>query len=321
MKTTARFGSLALLVLATLSASRIPLAQGGSVPHLYIADGAWDSEDCRIVRLDDLTGKGWTNFGSKGSKEATEFGSVSDVAVDSKRRIYGVDQERNRVVRIDDMSGKGLIAFGKPGKQRGQFNYPCGICIDAQDRIYVTDTSAEMGPKANRVIRMDDMTGKNWQVFDLLEEPTGVSVDKDGRIYIANYAGSSITRIDSMDGKGVKEFGKEGSGKGEFSLPFRIALDAQNRIYVSDFGNHRIVRIDDMTGKNWTTFGTKGKGVNQLGSAGAIAFDRQGRIYLGDRANNRIIRIDDMTGKNWVAFAPSQKDPHHFFSVSGICVH
>ena len=60
-----------------------------------------------------------------------EFGSVTDVAVDSKGRIYGVDQEKSRVVRIDSMSGKGLLAFGKPGKGKGQFYYPCGICIDA----------------------------------------------------------------------------------------------------------------------------------------------------------------------------------------------
>lgn len=321
MKQPVRFGSLLILALTALLTGRSPLAQGGSVPRLYIADGAWDSEDCHLVRMDDLTGKGWTAFGSKGSDDTEDFGSVSDVAVDSKGRIYGVDQERNRVVRIDDMSGKGLLAFGRPGKGRGQFNYPCGICIDTKDRIYITDTSAEMGPKANRVIRMDDMTGKNWQVFDLLEEPTGVAADKPGRIYIVNHAGDSITRIDSMDGKGFKEFGKQGSGKGEFFQPWRIALDTQGRIYISDSGNHRLVRIDDMTGRNWTAFGTEGKGKNQFSSPGDIAFDRQGRIYLCDRGNARIVRIDDMTGKNWTAFTPPQKSAHRFFDLSGLCIH
>lgn len=297
-----------------------PLAQGGKTPHLYVADGTWDSEDCRIIRMDDLTGKGWSAFGKKGEKSAQEFSSMSDVAVDSRGRIYGVDQERRRFVRIDDMSGKGLIAFGTTGKGRGQFNYPCGICIDAQDRIYITDTSAEMGPKANRVVRMDDMTGKNWQVFDLLEEPTGVAVDRAGHIYIANFAGDAITRIDSMDGKGFKEFGKSGSGKGEFSRPARIALDAQGRIYVTDLGNNRIVRIDDITGKNWTAFGTKGRGKNQFELPYSITVDPQSRIYITDAPNDRIVRIDDMTGKNWTTFGPPQKDPHRFSSLSGISI-
>ncbi len=67
-----RFGSFLVLALAALLMSRIPLAQSGSVPlplaqsgsvpHLYLADGAWDSEDCRLVRIDDMTGKNWTAF-------------------------------------------------------------------------------------------------------------------------------------------------------------------------------------------------------------------------------------------------------------------
>lgn len=317
---TVRFAlSLLLTFLLLLPCPTLP-AQGGKTPHVYVADGSWDSEDCRVVRMDDLTGKGWAHFGSKGSKGIKEFGSVSDVAVDSKGRIYGVDQERHRIVRIDDMTGKGLVAFGQAGKAQGQFNYPCGICIDAQDRIYITDTSAEMGPKANRVVRMDDMTGKNWQVFDLLEEPTGVAVDRAGHIYISNLAGDAITRIDSMDGKGFKEFGKSGSGKSEFSRPARIALDAQGRIYITDLGNSRIVRVDDITGKNWTAFGTKGHGRNQFEMPYAIAVDPQGRIYITDAPNNRIVRIDDMKGKNWTTLAPTRKDPHQFFSLSGICI-
>jgi hypothetical protein len=80
MKTTVRFGSLALLVLATLSTSRIPLAQGGSVPHFYIADGAWDSEDYRIVRMDDLTGKNWTTFAPP-QKGAHRFFSLSGLCI------------------------------------------------------------------------------------------------------------------------------------------------------------------------------------------------------------------------------------------------
>jgi len=104
VKQPVRFGSLLILALTALLTGRSPLAQGGSVPRLYIADGAWDSEEYHLVRMDDLTGKGWTAFGSKGSDDTEDFGSVSDVAVDSKGRIYGVDQERNRVVRTEFVS-------------------------------------------------------------------------------------------------------------------------------------------------------------------------------------------------------------------------
>ena len=222
MHKSIRPGLYLLITLTTLLLSRIPLAQGGSVPHLYLADGAWDSEDCRLIRMDDLTGKGWTTFGSKG-KADKQFGSVTGVAVDSKGRIYGVDQENSRILRIDDMSGKGLLAFGKPGKARGQFNYPCGICIDAQDHIYITDTSAEMGPKANRVIRMDDMTGKNWTTFgtegkgtNRFRMPGDIAFDRQGRIYICEHINHRIVGIDDITGKNRTTFAPPARSRHQF---------------------------------------------------------------------------------------------------------
>ncbi|MCW3054782.1 MAG: hypothetical protein JWN14_3952 [Chthonomonadales bacterium] len=73
-----RSGLALLLTLTALLISRHPLAQGGNAPHIYLADGAWDSEDCRLIRVDDLTGKGWSTFGSKG-KADKQFGSVTGV--------------------------------------------------------------------------------------------------------------------------------------------------------------------------------------------------------------------------------------------------
>ena len=259
--------------------------------RIYIPDTLND----RIIRVDDMTGKGWVTYGTSGKTEGQnsprigKFISPSAVRLDSQGRIYILEQSLTRVVRIDDMTGKNWVALGKPGTnikdwppeseaQCGQppargiystiyhddaavnvFLYSKALDIDSQDRIYVSD-------KCNyRIVRFDDMTGKNWVSFG----------------------------------------GKRGSGAGEFGDELNgIAVGLDGKIYIADEHNHRIVRIDDMTGKGWTVFGSGGSGVNQFNQTHDIAISKSGKIYVTDTNNDRIVRIDDMTGKGWIAYAP-----------------
>ncbi len=180
-------------------------------------------------------------------------------------------------------------------------------------RIYFTDF------KHGRIIRIDDMTGKNWVSYGSLgtgigqfTTPEKFSVQPDGHIYIADPNGNRIVRIDDLTGKGWVSYGSHGidggnsRGVGQFNQPHAVRLDAQGRIYIADGGNCRIVRIDDMTGKGWTEYGTGkqcGQSATTIGNTFDIAFDAQGRIYTIDGTDTpRIIRIDDMTGKGFVTY-------------------
>ncbi|MEK7074369.1 MAG: NHL repeat-containing protein, partial [Patescibacteria group bacterium] len=208
------------------------------------------------------------------------------VRLDSKERIYILDQGYPRVVRIDDMTGKGLVSFGKsgtnikdwpsdneahcgnipaPGTYRDDaavnvFYYSKALEIDSQDRIYVSD-------KCNyRVVRFDDMTGKNW------------------------------VSLGGKRGAGILEFGDELNG---------ITVGPDGKLYIADEHNHRIVRVDDMTGKGWISFGSEGSGVNQFNQPHDIAISRSGKIYVADTFyNDRVVRFDDMTGKGWISYGP-----------------
>ncbi len=74
---------------------------------IYIAD----EHNHRIVRIDDMTGKGWTVFGSEGSG-VNQFNQPHDIAISKSGKIYVTDTFFNdRIVRIDDMTGKGWIAY------------------------------------------------------------------------------------------------------------------------------------------------------------------------------------------------------------------
>jgi len=178
--------------------------------------------------------------------------------------------------------------------------------------IYIADqASCESTPEIcektgyidSRIIRIDDMTGKNWVSFgtfgngtNQLRDPSHLAVGPDGKIYIPDTRNKRIVRIDDMTGKNWIIY----NTKSQFMEPLGVAFDSKGRIYIAN--SNEIIRIDDMTGKGRILFGTSGSGANQFYKLKDIAIDSMDRIYGADAGNHRIIRIDDMTGKGWITY-------------------
>jgi sugar lactone lactonase YvrE len=81
-------------------------------------------------------------------------------------------------------------------------------------------------------------------------QPNDVVTAPNGDIFVAEGHGAGNNRILKFDktGKFIKEFGKLGSGPGEFDQPHALALDAQGRLFVGDRNNNR-VQVLDQDGK------------------------------------------------------------------------
>ena len=285
---------------------------------IYITD-----TNNRIIRMDDMSGANWTEYGSEGNGQG-QFSFPLGIFVDSSGKIYIADSGNNRIVRMDDMTGKNWIAFGVQGNGRGQFDGPYWVYVDVAGKIYVVDNLN------NRIVRMDDMTGKNWVAFGSqgsgigqFNYPIGLTVDAAGKIYVADADNQRIVCLENMTGSNWQRivrgrdkknfnlvaYGTLGSGVGQFNKipdvfkgPQSVVVDTAGRIYITDAGNHRLVRIDDCTGKNWTTFGETGEGEGQQNGSVGIFVDPKGLIYFTDSFNNRLVRINDMNGAGWVSY-------------------
>jgi streptogramin lyase len=81
---------------------------------------------------------------------------------------------------------------------------------------------------------------------------TGICVDDQNKIYVADGTNNRIVRINSITGAGWVAFGSTGTGFNQFNIAFGVGVDRSGKIYIGDRNNHRLVRIDDMTGANWT---------------------------------------------------------------------
>ena len=215
-----------------------------SAGRIYVAD----TYNCRIVRIDDMTGSNWTSLGDGNCAPGQgEFNDPSGIAVDSAGRIYVADTGNSRVVRIDDMNGANWISYGTAGSGVGEFSGSVtSVAVDSGGYVYIPDTGNA------RLVRMDDMNGTNWTELTQfssasgalysLESPVAVAFDSAGRIYLADneYFQPAVIRVDDMSGASPTLI-RTGSGSGLNS----ISVDSGGTVFVGGGG---VKLIDDMAG-------------------------------------------------------------------------
>ena len=118
-----------------------------------------------------------------------------------------------------------LLTWGKEGTEPGEFHFPIGIAINPADEILITDHYN------HRVQRFDSM-GKLLGHFAVLPNPGGIALDKVGNVYLSHFptaVGSKEVNPDRLTvyshaGKLLHEWGKTGTGPGEFSYPGGMAI-------------------------------------------------------------------------------------------------
>jgi DNA-binding beta-propeller fold protein YncE len=141
-------------------------------------------------------------------------------------------------------------------------------------------------------------------------QPNDVITNEKGEIFIAEGHGANQNDrivVFSPDGKTIlRQFGKRGTGPGEFNQPHALALDAQGRLFVGDRSNNR-VQILDQSGKfiaEWA----------QFSRPSGLFIDRNGNLYSADSESGSVnpahgawkrgIRIGSVKDGKVVAFIP-----------------
>ncbi|MXV52036.1 T9SS type B sorting domain-containing protein [Pedobacter sp. HMF7647] len=134
---------------------------------------------------------------------------------------------------------------------------------------------------------------------------TGVAVDADGNVFIADW---NLNQIKKLTPTGVlsvfagSAYGASGSTDGlgtaaTFYEPDALVLDDAGNLYVSDQGNHKIRKISP-SGMVSTLAGNGASGlVDGTGSNASfnnprgLALDGAGNLYVADQVNNAIRKI------------------------------
>ena len=151
----------------------------------------------------------------------------------------------------------------------------------------------------------------NLQVFTMagdgsaaiLNSPTGVAVDSDGNMYVADATNNRIRKITpdgvitTLAGSGAATFVNGNGTAATFNHPTGIAIDKQGNLFVADSLNNAIRKITQ--GGDVTTYAgtgqpgyTEGPGSTaQFKGPAGIAVDTAGNVYVADAGNERIRKI------------------------------
>ncbi len=122
-----------------------------------------------------------------------------------------------------------------------------------------------------------------------LEDPHGVTLDRDGHLLIADETTSRVLRF-SKAGELLGEIGSgSGTELGQFATPRAVVVDAQDRIWVSDSkGDQPRLQVFTHEGELLHVFGEKGIGPGQLLRAHGMGFDREQQLFVVDVDNFRV---------------------------------
>jgi streptogramin lyase len=121
---------------------------------------------------------------------------------------------------------------------------------------------------------------------DYFYQPNDVVTAPNGDIFVGEGHGAGNNRILKFDktGKFIKEWGKLGTGPGEFDQPHALAFDSQGRLFVGDRNNNR-VQVFDQDGKFITEY-------KQFSRPSGI-FIKGDTLYVADSESESVSRNHD----------------------------
>lgn len=231
------------------------------------------------------------------------WGSTAGVDIGPDGHVWAYDRcgtntcaesKVDPILKFDRKTGKLLTSFGG-----GLIVFPHGLHVDRGGNVWVTDGRNDkantMGHQVikfspdGKVLMRLGKAGVRGTAPGEFNEPNDVITAPNGDIFVAdghsgqnpNPPAGSTGRIIKFtkDGKYVKEWGKIGTGPGEFRTPHALAFDSRGRLFVADRGNHRI-QVFDQEGKFIAQW-------KQFSRISGLFIDRNDNLYAIDSESSK----------------------------------
>jgi sugar lactone lactonase YvrE len=206
-------------------------------------------------------GSEWNGSGSAdGTGSAASFAYPNGVAVDSSGNVYVADSNNNKIRKITPAGGVTTLAgSGFSDSEDGtgtvaSFAYPRGVAVDKNGNIYVADSNNNKIRKITSGGLVTTLAGSSRKgsrdgTTASFNYPTGVAVDGNGNMYVADSGNSKIRKITpaglvtTLAGSGVSG-SEDGTGTAtSFSSNRGVAVDSTGNVYVADSNNNMIRKI------------------------------------------------------------------------------
>ncbi len=282
------------------------------------------------------TAAGNGTYGYNGDNIAAtiaELSSPSGTTLDGAGNLYIVDQNNERIRKVSAVTGiittlAGTGAYGYNGDNiaatSAELYLPSGVAVDGAGNLYIADQENCRIRKVNSATGIittvagsgacgyngDNIAATTAQLYF----PDSVVLDGAGNMYIAEFTGSRIRKVNAATGIITTVAGNGGRGYNgdnilatgaNLNYPNAAVVDAAGNILIADTNNNRIRKVNATTGIITTVAGTGTAGYNgdniaataaQLHDPEGVAVDAAGNLYIVDYMNQRIRQVNGSTG-------------------------
>jgi hypothetical protein len=293
-----------------------------SLGNVYVADSGNNTiqkvTPAGVVKT--LAGLGGLYGSADATGSAARFRGPASVAVDTNGNVYVADQVNHTIRKVNPAGIVTTLAgeAGRVGSANGagsaaRFNSPTGVAVDSTGNVYVADffnlTIRKVTP-AGVVTTLAGLTGAfgsndGTGSAARFSFPTGVAVDTNGNVYVADAGNSSIRKVTpagvvtTLAGLADNHGSADGTGSAaQFDVPYGVAVDNAGNVYVTDNGNHNIRKVTPAgvvtTLAGLAVYAGSADGVGSTARFYApqgVAVDSAGNVYVADTFNNTVRKV------------------------------
>jgi sugar lactone lactonase YvrE len=182
----------------------------------------------------------------------------NDVLVAPSGEIFvalGHGQGKSEIVKFSK-DGKTIIKrWGQIGTGPGEFDQPHALALDSKGRLFV-------GDRNNNRVQIFDQSGTFIEEWKQYSRPSGVYIDKNDNLYVADSESESVSRNHSGWKRGIR-VGRIKDGKDGTIIAFipdpnekasgtsaaeGVAVDSQGNIYGAEVGPQRVMKYSKRMG-------------------------------------------------------------------------
>ena len=224
------------------------------------------------------------------------------------------------IATVSSASTTSLTVEVPAGATTGKVTVQVGsqIATSVDDFVYVVnnDKNAVVTVAGNGALGFADGNIADARFY----QPTGIALDADGNIYVADSENHRIRKItaggtvSTLAGSGTSGSADGDGTAAQFNSPRAVAVDATGNVYVADGINNKIRKItpagtvSTLAGSGASGF-ADGDGINaKFYFPKGIALDASGNLYVADDINHRIRKITPTGTVTTIAGSTSGSD-------------
>ena len=266
----------------------VALDTGG---RIFVSD--WWNQ--RIVRR-TLPAGAITTWGKRGIRG--EVGSLNfqwAVAVQpGTNHVFVANRESHEIKVFSNDGSKELFVWGKRTANPGDFTFPQGMTFAPDGTLWVADSGngriqqfkVDVAAKKATLLKVLGSKGTGTGQFDM---PTGISVAKDGTIWVADTKNSRIQSY--KNGAWQAPILKaSGAANKAFNAPWGVTAAPDGTIWVADTMNKRLVQMSSAGVLRQQVTGASA-GTSEFAGPFQVTFSGATTAYLSDTWGTRVIKL------------------------------